>query len=103
MATPTRPRPADQLPAPVVQLVRTAVQGLWALVLNETAVGEFLDWAGIDGAVVESVFFLAALAAVVAAGRALGKVHPFFGWLLNGINRPPAYPDAIPVRSRRVR
>jgi formate/nitrite transporter FocA (FNT family) len=93
--------PIDQLNPALVQIIRSAVQALWAAVLQLTAVAEFLDWAGVDSTVVEGLLFSLTLAVVVVAGRALAKVHPIFGWLLNGIHSPPAYPTVESATRRR--
>ena len=80
----------------VVQLIRTVWQGAWSVVLSVAFVADLLELTGLDQAVVEKVVFPLVLGLLIVAARALEKVHPVFGWILNGIHRTPTYtgPDA---------
>ncbi len=90
---------ADKLNVVVVQLIRSGVQAAWAAALQLTLVMDALEWTGIDSGVVEGALFSLALVVVIVAGRLLAKVHPAFGWLLNGIHREPEY---VEVEGRHV-
>lgn len=74
-----------------VQIIRSMVQAFWTAVLSLAVVDNALTELGVDSTAATAIAVPVTMAAVVWLGRQAPKVWRGFGWLINGIDRPPAY------------
>ena len=74
-----------------LQAYRSFVQAIWTAIFGLTVVADVLAEANLEPDTARSIAVPLTLAVVVVLGRQLPKLHPFFGYLINGVHREAAY------------